>query len=153
VIAIKKISWALMAKYSTLEYSNTLGKSRISNFSTLDDSRHRMPRPMPCNSRDLLVEVARRQRRYCAGSYLPAPGANGDSIMRLDLITREKPLLIEAEYEKPGIACESFPLCELKSVGFAPHLQTPTLSSLTSGYSWDHCLLIELACQNSLSLS
>jgi hypothetical protein len=29
------ISWALMANYSTLEHSKTLGKTRISIFSTL----------------------------------------------------------------------------------------------------------------------
>jgi hypothetical protein len=29
------ISWALMANYSTLEHSKTLGKTRTPNFSTL----------------------------------------------------------------------------------------------------------------------
>ena len=49
------ISWALMANYSTLEHSKTLGKTRISIFSTLTstlentpNSRSRAFRPLPC---------------------------------------------------------------------------------------------------------
>jgi len=46
------ISWALMANDSTLEHSKTLGKTRISIFSTLASTLGyfslKQPRPLPC---------------------------------------------------------------------------------------------------------
>jgi hypothetical protein len=49
------ISWALMANYSTLEHSKTLGKTRTSIFSTLASTLENTPnssrsafRPLPC---------------------------------------------------------------------------------------------------------
>ena len=52
------ISWALMANYSTLEHSKTLGKTRVSIFSTLASTlgyfRLKQPRPLPMFGRGLL---------------------------------------------------------------------------------------------------
>jgi hypothetical protein len=52
------ISWALMANYSTLEHSKTLGKTQILNFSTLASTlgyfRLKQPRPLPMFGRGLL---------------------------------------------------------------------------------------------------
>jgi hypothetical protein len=41
------ISWALMANYSTLEHSNTLGKPRMSIFSTLASTLENAPKFEP----------------------------------------------------------------------------------------------------------
>jgi len=41
------ISWALMANYSTLEHSKTLGKTRISIFSTLASTLENRPKFEP----------------------------------------------------------------------------------------------------------
>jgi len=36
------ISWALMANYSTLEHSKSLGKAQVPNFSTLASTLDRL---------------------------------------------------------------------------------------------------------------